>query len=171
MYRTLERMSQMLENLHGILEKAEEHASENGVDLDELAQARLIEDMFPLVRQIQACTDTLKFACARLTGTTDSMPVFLDEETTFPQLHERLNKGIEYFATFAPSDFEGAEERHITLPFAKEMYALGEDYLHGFVVPNFYFHVTTAYGILRSQGVPVGKRDYIGGMTLHPKGA
>ena len=169
MYRTLERMSQMLTTFHKVLDKGEAHAKEHGLDPNTLLEGRLYEDMFPLTRQIQACTDTLKFAAGRLSGKTEGIPKFEDDEVTFEDLHARLDKAIDYLATFSAEDFEGAEERHITLPFAKDKYALGADYLHGFVVPNFYFHVTTAYAILRHKGVPVGKFDYIGGVTLHDK--
>ncbi len=168
MYENLEQMSHMLNNLHGILTKGEEHAKEHGLEHDALLEAKLYEDMHALTRQIQACTDTLKFAAGRLSGKTDAMPAFPDEEQTFEELHARLDKAIDYFATFSAEDFEGASERHITLPFAKTMYAMGDDYLYGFAIPNFYFHVTTAYAILRNQGVPVGKRDFIGGFKMQP---
>ncbi len=168
MYRTLERMSQMLTTFHKILEKAEAHLGEQMMDPNTLLQASLYEDMHGFIRQIQMSTDTLKFATGRLADKADEIPSFPDTEESFEELHARLDKAIDYFKTFSPEDFEGAEERHITLPFAKDMYAIGEDYLHGFVVPNFYFHVTTAYDILWSQGVAIGKRDYIGAMPLRP---
>lgn len=169
MYRSLERMSQMLISFHKVLRKAEEHLAEQVMDPDTLLQASLTEDMYGFIRQIQAATDTLKFAAARLSG--QEAPSFPDDEATFEELHVRLDKAIDYFQTFSAEDFEGAEERHITMPAIQGMYALGIDYLHGFVVPNFYFHITTAYDILRSQGVQIGKRDYIGGMKLQPIGS
>ena len=134
MYRTLERMAQMLTTFHKVMEKAEAHITEEVMDPNTLLQASLYEDMFGFIRQIQSATDTLKFAAARLAG--QEAPTFPDTEASFEELHARLDKALDYFNTFSPEDFEGAEERHITMAAIKGMYALGEDYLHGFVVPE-----------------------------------
>ncbi|MCK0207500.1 DUF1993 domain-containing protein [Starkeya koreensis] len=150
-----------LGNLDAILRKAEEHAAATGLDLAELAGARLAPDMFPLTGQIQSATDSAKFGAARLTGT--SAPSFADTETTFEELHARIAKTLDYLASVDPAGFEGAQTREIVQKSRRgERHFVGTSYLLTFALPNFFFHVTTAYDILRHKGVPVGKADYLG---------
>ncbi|MDF2620463.1 MAG: hypothetical protein K0S00_3122 [Xanthobacteraceae bacterium] len=150
-----------LRNLDAILTKAEEYASANCIDLAELAAARLAPDMFPLTGQIQSASDSAKFGAARLTGTTG--PSFADTETTFEELHARIAKTLDYLASVDPAGFEGAETREIVQKSRRgERHFVGTSYLLTFALPNFFFHVATAYDILRHKGVPVGKSDYLG---------
>jgi len=150
-----------LTNLDAILTKGEEFAAAQGLDTAELATARLAPDMFPLTGQIQSASDSAKFAAARLTGTTG--PSFPDTETTFEELHERIAKTLDYLAGVDPAGFEGAETREIVTRSRRgERHFVGTSYLLTFALPNFFFHVTTAYDILRHKGVPVGKSDYLG---------
>jgi len=151
-----------LANLEHVLDKAATHAAERRIDPPVLLSARLAPDMLPLTRQVQIATDHAKNAPARLAGATP--PSFEDNETDFVQLKQRLAKTREYLATLQPAQIDGSEERDIVLQIAgREMKFKGLDYLLGFAVPNFYFHYTTAYAILRHNGVPVGKADFIMG--------
>ncbi|NRP70275.1 hypothetical protein ILFOPFJJ_01154 [Ensifer psoraleae] len=149
--------------LGGMLDKAEAFASEKGIPLTELFEARLAPDMLPLAGQIQRASDTSKNAIGRLT--TIEPPRFPDEERSFAELRERIAKTVAFLGTIRPGDLEGSENREVTLNFPKlKVTFTGEDYLLQFVLPNFYFHITTAYDILRHKGVPIGKGDYIGGL-------
>jgi hypothetical protein len=151
-----------LSSLDKILTKAEAWAKEAGIDLADLAGARLAPDMNPLTSQIQLASDTSKLAVARLTGV--SAPPFEDTETTFEELHARIARTLAFFATVDAKAFEGAESRQVVLNFpGRTLEFTGADFLTGFALPNFYFHVTTAYAILRAKGVPLGKADFLGG--------
>lgn len=144
--------------LSTLLEKGEAHAKETGADL---TGARLAPDMLTLVGQIQRISDTAKGAIGRLTDIVP--PPMADEEVSFADLQARVAKTIAFLESVDPAAFDGADTREVTLkagPFEAKM--SGEDCLLGFVLPNFYFHLTTAYGILRNQGVAVGKLDYLG---------
>ncbi len=165
-YDVIQRMAASLHNLHNILEKAEAHAEARKFDAANLLATRLAPDMFPLTRQIQVAADNAKFATARLTG--KEAPRDPDDETTIPQLKERLQRTIAFIQSAQPADFDGAAEREARLGFLPGLYMTGHDYLIQFAVPNFYFHLTAAYAILRSSGVELGKRDFIGEITLHP---
>lgn len=144
-----------LENLSAILKTGEDFGTEN------LVEARLIADMDPLRSQIQRASDSAKGAGARLTGT--EIPSYPDEEKTFPELQERIAKTIAYLKSLDPRAFEGGETRDVTINTRRMAVTMsGQDYLLKFAMPNFYFHVTTAYDILRSRGVQIGKMDYIG---------
>ncbi|MDG2523117.1 DUF1993 domain-containing protein [Caulobacter segnis] len=147
--------------LSELLVKGEAWAEANGVDPAELTAARLFEDMASLTGQVQRVSDTAKFAIARLSGVdSPSMP---DQEQTFADLHDRIAKTIAYIESVPASKIDGSESRTIQLKFPHaEFSTTGSAYLTGFVLPNFYFHLTTAYDILRHKGVPVGKRDYLG---------
>lgn len=151
-----------LRNLKHVLEKGEAHAQARGFDAGVLLQTRLYPDMLPLVRQVQIATDTAKFAAARLAGV--ESPKFDDDETRFAELHERLDKVIDYLGTFDEAAFAGSEAREITVPTRSrgDLKFDGRGYLLGFATPNLYFHVSIAYAILRHSGVPVGKRDFLG---------
>lgn len=143
-----------------LLDKAEAHASETGLSLDDLVNARLTADMLPLSGQVQRASDTSKGTIARLTDL--AVPSFPDEEKTFADLRERIGKSVAFLETVRPADLNGSDTREVTLNFTKlKMTLSGEDYLLKFVLPNFYFHLTTAYDILRHKGVPVGKADFI----------
>jgi hypothetical protein len=156
------QMKSMLQNLDRWLTKASEHAKAKGFDPNVLVQSRLAPDQYTLARQVQSACDAAKFAAARLTG--KDAPAHPDTETTIDELHARIAKVIEYLGTFTEKDFENAATRKVPLPFipggTKGM--LGANYLLQMAAPNFYFHVTTAYAILRHNGVDLGKRDYIG---------
>jgi uncharacterized protein len=153
--------TRMLTNLLGILEKAEAYADERKFKADVLVNQRLAPDMLPLSFQIQTATDGAKGAVARLAGR--EIPVWPDTETTFADLKARVRKALDYLATFKPADLDGSEEKQIVLMIGGEDVRFrGEDYLLGRATQNFYFHVTTAYAILRHNGVPVGKRDFLG---------
>ena len=151
----------MSRNLIAILDKAGAHAKAEGMPLSTLAEARLAPDMHPLTRQIQMASDAAKGGAARLAGAEPpSMP---DTETTFPELKERLAKTIAYLETIKPEQVDGGEDRTIELKFPNgAMTFTGRDFLLLFSMPNLFFHVTTAYDVLRNQGVPLGKMDYLG---------
>src|SRR5690606_1659362 len=129
-----------------------------------LLQARLAPDQFALLRQIQAACDNAKFAAARVAG--KQPPVHEDTETTFEELRARIRSVVDYLRTYTEADFEGAADRIVPFWFIPGKALTGQDYLTEYSVPNFYFHVTTAYAILRHNGVELGKIDYIGSLNL-----
>ena len=144
-----------------ILAKGEEHANARKIEPSALIQCRLYPDMFPLARQVQIASDTAKFAAARLAGV--EAPSWEDNETTFAQLKERCEKTDTYLATFKPEQIDGSEERQVILKLRDNSVTFtGQQYLLGFATPNFYFHITTAYALLRQCGVEIGKRDFLG---------
>lgn len=154
--------NKMLPSLKGIIAKAEADAEARKIDPQVFLQGRLAPDMLPLTVQIQIVTDNVKGAMARLGGA--DVPRWEDNEKSFAELRARLDKTIDYVKTFKPEQFQGAESRSIELKFPNAtLNFTGRDYLYDFVIPNFYFHATTAYAILRHNGVPLGKRDYLGG--------
>jgi hypothetical protein len=151
----------MLTNLDNVLKKAEADCETRKIDPSVLVNARLAPDMFPLVRQVQIMTDQAKGGASRLAGL--EPPKWPDEEKTFADLHARLAKTIAYLNTFKPAQFDGAETRKIELKFPNASFSfIGKDYLLTNLLPNFYFHYTTAYAILRHNGVQIGKGDYLG---------
>jgi hypothetical protein len=153
--------SRMLTNLLAVLEKAEAYAKERKFDPNVLVGSRLAPDMHPLAFQVQSATDRSKFAVSRLTGKT--APSWPDEEKTIEDLRVRIRKAIDYLATYAEADFAGTDDKQIPLKLrGQDVMMAGQEYLLHNVYPNFYFHVTTAYDILRHNGVPVGKRDFTG---------
>ncbi len=150
-----------LKNLSAILDKAQAHAEAKNIDAAALTTARLYPDMFALVRQVQTACDTAKGAVARLAGA--EVPKHEDTEKTFDELRSRIAKTIAFVETFRPEQIDGSEERTIELKLGhRELRWKGMQYLLGFALPNFYFHVATAYDILRHNGVELGKRDYLG---------
>ena len=159
---TIVPMLRYLKNLDAILGKAEEYAgADEEIDENTLVQARLYPNMRPFVFQIRVVTDIAKGAAARLSG--NAPPSWADNETTFAELHARLRKAIDYVSAFKPEDFAHAGEQPVTLKLGSESATFsGLDYIRNFVMPNFYFHVTTAYNILRHNGLALGKRDYTG---------
>jgi len=151
----------MLKNLDAILAKGAAHAEAKGIDPEVLVMARLYPDMFPLARQVQIATDVVKGCPARLAG--QEPPKFEDNETSFGELSERVEKTIAFLQTFKPEQIDGTEDKQVTLHMRSGDLTLeGYSYLTGFVIPNFFFHVTTAYNILRHNGVELGKMDFIG---------
>jgi hypothetical protein len=152
---------QTLGALSGILTKAAAHAEAKKIDPSVLINARLAPDMFPLARQVQIATDHAKGAAARLAGV--EVPSYPDTETTFAELQTRITKTVDYIKSLKPAQFEGGDTRDVVLTIGgQKMTFKGAAYLSHFAFPNFYFHATTAYNILRHNGVEVGKRDFIG---------
>ncbi|PIB93617.1 DUF1993 family protein [Caulobacter sp. FWC2] len=150
-----------LKTLLLLLEKAKAHAEAAGTSPDAYVEARLFEDMLPLSGQIQRVSDTAKGAVARLTGL--DAPPMADEEKTFADLQDRIARTLAYVESVPASAFDGAETREVTVPAGPfTLQFTGLDYLLEFVIPNFQFHVVTAYDILRHKGVPLGKRDFLG---------
>ncbi len=155
--------TRMLRNLAAIIDKAAAHAAAKKIDPAVLLQARLYPDMFALVKQVQVATDFAKGCVARLAGA--EVPKYEDSEANFDDLKARLDKTVAFIESFQPAQVDGSAERPIKLTIGgKEQNFTGLDYLLNIVYPNFYFHVTTAYAILRHNGVEVGKRDFVGGM-------
>lgn len=151
----------MLNNLAAILEKAAAQADAKKWDPAVLINARLYPDMLPFVQQIQIAADGAKGGAARLAGM--EPPKYEDNEKSFPELIARVRKTIEYLNTLKPAQIDGSEEKTITLQMRNSTLTLqGMPYLLNRVLPNFYFHVTTAYAILRHNGVELGKQDYLG---------
>ena len=153
---------QMLNSLSGLLTKAEAHCKAKNIQPEVLLGARLYPDMLPLSRQIQLVCDFAGKSCARLTHS--EVPSTPDTEKTFDELKQRLAKTIDYVKGFKPAQFEGADSRDVsfTVGPTNTMTLKGQQYLSAFAFPNFYFHAATAHGILRHNGVEVGKRDFLG---------
>jgi uncharacterized protein len=151
-----------LNNLAAILEKAAAHAEAKKIDPTVLINSRLYPDMFPLGRQIQIASDITRRGAARLAGV--EAPKLEDNETTFPELIDRLHKTVAYLETLPVASLEGSEEKMFTIPTGRDssMDLEGQPYVLYFILPNLYFHATTAYNILRHSGVEVGKKDYLG---------
>ena len=152
----------LLKNLSVILDKGQAHAEARKIPADVLPASRLIADMFTLSRQVQIASDQAKGAVARLAGV--EVPKYEDKEQTFEELQARIAKTIAFVETFKAAQIDGSEDRDIRFSgHDHEFRFKGQDYLLEFVMPNFYFHIVTAYNILRKNGVDVGKRDFIGG--------
>jgi hypothetical protein len=152
----------MLDSLAHVLTKAEANAAERKIDPQVLLNSRLAPDMFALKNQVQLASDHAKGAPSRLAGR--EIPRYEDTEQTFSELHARIAKTRDYIGTFAEADFEGAEDRPIIIKGrVRELNFTGLDYLQRFAMPNFFFHVTTAYDILRHNGVPLSKVDFLSG--------
>jgi uncharacterized protein len=162
MYQTsVPAFIQMLNSLSAILGKAEAFAAERKIEPAVLLGWRLAPDMFPLTRQVQIATDQAKGCCARLAGV--EVPKYADDETSFADLRARIARTVEFVQGFRPGDIDGSEERDIAITAgSRELRFNGQQYLVSFVLPNFYFHATTAYDILRQCGLPIGKRDFLG---------
>lgn len=151
----------MLRNLSTLLDKATADAVARKFDVAVLLDARLYPDMFPLTRQVQLACDFAKGASARLAGV--PVPAFPDEEKTVDELKERLGRVREFIGSMSPSDVDAGATRDITIKLRDGSVEMkGLDYLNNMAMPNFYFHVTTAYAILRHNGVSIGKRDFVG---------
>ena len=153
----------MLGNLSHFLDKAQAHAEARKFDPAALLQFRMAPDMLPFTRQILIACDAAKNGVARLSGV--EAPKFEDQETTFPELKARIQKTLDYLAGVTPERLDGTEQKEITFPVGRETTRTmkGEAYLKHWVLPNFFFHVTMAYAILRHNGVDLGKADYLVG--------
>lgn len=150
-----------LENLSRQIDKAAAYAGEQGIDGNELVQTRLAPDMLDLAGQVQRASDTAKLGGARLSQT--QAPGFADEETTLDDLKARIAKTVDYLRSVPAEAVAGGEKREIRFKAGqRELHFVSEDYVRNFLLPNFYFHLTTAYGLLRHKGVPLGKLDYLG---------
>ncbi|WP_243042155.1 DUF1993 domain-containing protein [Dyella sedimenti] len=150
-----------LHNLQHVLRRGEAHAEARKYDPSLLLQSRLTVDMLPLTRQVQIATDMAKNGCARLAGVEPLK--FEDNETSFAELHTRIERAVEYIKSFRPDQIDGSETRAITLKTRSgEQHFEGQSYLLHFVIPNLFFHCTTAYAILREAGADLGKSDFIG---------
>ena len=155
------RFANMLRNLSALIDKAEAHCAAKKIDPVALTTYRLYPDMFPFTRQVQIACDTAKGAVARLAGA--EIPKYEDTEQTFAELKARIAKTIDFIESMGASKIDGSEEKEIVLAMRSgERRFKGMQYLLGHAYPNFYFHVTTAYAILRHNGVDVGKGDFIG---------
>jgi uncharacterized protein len=155
------RFANILRNLSAILEKAEAHCAAKKIEPSALTSYRLFPDMFPLTRQVQIASDTAKGAVARLAGI--DIPKYEDNEQTFAELKARIAKTIDFVESVSAAKIDGSDEKEIVLQMRSgERRFTGMQYLLGHAYPNFYFHVTTAYNILRHNGVEVGKADFIG---------
>lgn len=151
----------MLGNLSKILDKAQAHADAKKIDPSIFVNARLAPDMYPLSRQVQIATDMAKGCAARLAGL--EVPSYQDNEATFAELQARIAKTVAFLESVTAEKIIGSEEKKVTLKLrGKDVDFIGQPYLLHFVLPNFYFHVTTAYDILRHNGVELGKMDYVG---------
>lgn len=150
-----------LKSLRAILDKGAAHAAAKKFEADVLANSRLFPDMLPLINQIQIASDAAKGAAARLAGL--DPPRFEDSEKSFPDLIARIDKTIDFLSSIKPEQLEGSDERVVTLKVRTTTYEFpGLLFLRHWAIPNFFFHVTTAYDILRHNGVELGKADYLG---------
>jgi uncharacterized protein len=163
-HASISQLTQMLGALPKWLDKAEAHAKARSFDVGVLLQSRLSPDQYPLVRQIQSACDAAKFAGARLSG--KEAPKNPDTETTLPEIRKRISDTLEFLGTLQASDFEGGDKRLVPLPWMPGKGMAGHDYLTQLAVPNFFFHLTHAYAILRHNGVELGKMDFLPGLTL-----
>ena len=157
------RFVHMLSNLSAILDKAKAHAEARKIDPAALTTSRLFPDMFALSRQIQVACDVAKGAVARLAGV--EVPRHEDTEQTFDELKARIAKTIAFIHSIKPEQIDGSDEKDIAVKLGKQEYRFkGMQYLLNWAHPNFYFHATTVYNILRHNGVELGKKDFVGGL-------
>jgi uncharacterized protein len=161
---TVTQYTKMLDNLSRVLDKAAQYAETKKFNVDILLNSRLAPDQFNLIRQIQIACDTAKFGAARICG--KEAPSHPDTETTLAELQMRIKTVQEYLASYTPDDFTGADIRHVSQPRWEGKYLTGTEFVVQHSLPNIYFHITTAYSILRHNGVDVGKKDFLGNMPL-----
>lgn len=162
-YEILGQMKKQLRQIDKWFDAAEEHAKNRSFDVNVLVSARLAPDQFPLSRQLQSTCDTAKLAASRLTG--KEAPKHADDEKTIAELRARVASVLTYLDTFTEKDFEGAATRSVTQPRWEGRTMTGADYFLEHALPNFYFHITHVYALLRHNGVSVGKRDFLGTLT------
>jgi hypothetical protein len=152
---------QFLMSLSAVLDKAAAHAEAKKIEQSVLLNMRLYPDMHQLVRQVRAATDHAMSACGRLAGV--ELPTFANKEESISELKERIAKAVEFIKSIKPAQIDGSEDKEIKIKFSSgERKFVGQSFLLNFCLPNFYFHATTAYDILRHCGVEVGKRDFMG---------
>ena len=159
---TILEISKCLRNLSEILNKAASFAEQKKFDPQNLLEARLAPDQFNLLRQIQIACDTAKFTAGRLSQ--KAMPSFPDDEKNLADLQSRIQATLDYLASFSPDDFATASATKVSLPRWDGQHLNGDEYLLQHAMPNFFFHYTTSYAILRNNGVEIGKKDYLGPM-------
>jgi len=153
-----------LANLADVLSKGDQHCMQNKIDPAVMLQSRLFPDMLPLVRQVQIAGDMARRLGGRMAS--QDVPSIADTETTFAELDQRLKTSIAFLQSLDAKQFEGSDSRDIVVPSRQgDMHLPGLAYVQGYALPNIYFHVTTAYNILRHNGVPVGKKDFLGALT------
>jgi uncharacterized protein len=163
-YQSIRQMNKMLGQLDTWLVKTTEYAQKKPFDANTLLAFRLAPDQYPFVRQVQLSCDHAKFAPARLTS--KEAPKHADDEQTIDSLRARIRSVRSWLDGFSAADLEGAEKRVVTLPRWEGKGLMGEDYLLEYAMPNFYFHLTHAYAILRHNGLDLGKKDYVGPLSL-----
>jgi uncharacterized protein len=163
---TVPVFTKLLSSVDKWLDKAAAYAEAKKFEVEVLASARLAPDQYAFVRQVQAACDQAKFTVAKLAG--KEAPSHPDTEKTIAELRQRLRTVVEYIASFGREDFQGAEERPCSHSWMGGKSMTGNDYLHHFALPNFHFHLTTAYDILRHNGVNLGKMDYIVELPFRP---
>jgi len=161
---TIPVLTKFLTNIERWIDKAAAHADARKFDAEKFMTARLAVDQYDFIGQIQAACDQAKYTAAKLSG--KAPPSHPDEEKTLAEVRARLKTVIEYLGTFKPEDFAGAEDRDVTYAWMQGKSIRGLDYLNQMALPNFYFHVTTAYAILRKAGVDLGKQDFLGGLPF-----
>jgi len=150
-----------LKNLSNMLEKGKAFAAAQGMELSELRGARLIDDMASLTKQVQMTTDTAKFVAVRV-GQIENDP-WADDEASFADVQARVAKAIAFLQAASPDGFEGREDATVVLTTPSgDIPFTGSNYVHGFAIPNFFFHLSMAYALLRMKGVPLGKLDFLG---------
>ena len=162
---TIPQFKNTLTQIEKWLDAAVAFAETKKFEPNSLLTARLAPDQYPLVRQIQSVCDTAKFTPSRLTAR--EAPKHPDTEQTIDELRTRIRAVLEHLDGFKPADFADAETRKVELPFLKGKHILGADYVSQMQLPNFYFHATVAYEILRHNGVPLGKTDFMGNLSVH----
>lgn len=165
LYDFVPQSAQMLKNLDGWIEKALAHAKAKSFDIDTLVNARLAPDQYDFARQVQSACDSAKFSAAYLSA--KEAPAHPDTEKTMAELRTRIRSCLAYLETVSQPDFVGAEERRVAPRWMQGKWMRGDQYMMQLGAPNFYFHMTVAYEILRHNGVPVGKMDFIGHMATH----
>ncbi len=161
---TVTQFTKMLQNFSAFMDKAAHYAETKKIDMDVLLNARLAPDQFNFIRQVQIACDTAKMGASRLTG--KDAPTHADTEKTLPELKARIESTVAYLKTFSPKDYMETAGRKVSQPRWEGKWISGEEFATQHVIPNFYFHVTTAYAILRHNGVDVGKKDFLGPMPF-----
>jgi hypothetical protein len=162
---TIPQFIKMLGNLTPMLDKAVKHAETKKYDVSVLLSSRLAPDQYPFIRQIQIACDTAKGFAARMSG--QEPPKHEDNEKTLDEVRHRIHKTVQYLQTIKAEQFKDSEKRPIRLSFMEGKAMTGFDYATEMAIPNFYFHVTTAYAILRHNGIDVGKMDFLGQLKFH----
>lgn len=165
-HQSIQQLAKMLTGLSAQLGKASDFAAARKFEMSVLFGSRLAPDQFALSKQIQVACDTAKFAAARLSGR--EAPSHPDTEQTLEEFQARIQHTVDFLRSFGEDDFAGADDRKVVLDFMPDKYILGQDYLHQFVLPNFYFHLTTAYAIMRHNGVELGKQDFMVMLPMKP---